>query len=212
MYLKKEVSTIKKKKSFYTALKGRKDCYILLSNVTLHILQEYWKKEKPKKWLFPSWNKGKHITARAVQKIFQNACKKAGIKKNVSAHSLRHFLATHLLESGIDLSYIQELFGHKSSKSTENYVHVSTRNLSAIKNRLIAYWKEMNCEKKQKCLSRGMYMRTLRISFLSKWLIYTNSSDMKKLNEIPPLFRRMVQQSRAVVCQGGVFRNHGFVQ
>ena len=99
-------------------------------------LREYWKREKPKKWLFPSWNKEKHITARTVQKIFQNACKKAGIKKNVSVHSLRHSFATHLLESGIDLRYIQELLGHKSSKTTEIYTHVSTKNLSAIKNPL----------------------------------------------------------------------------
>jgi len=70
------------------------------------------------------------------QKIFQNACKKAGIKKNVSVHSLRHYFATHLLESGIDLRYIQKLLGHKSSKTTEIYTHVSTKNLSAIKNPL----------------------------------------------------------------------------
>jgi excisionase family DNA binding protein len=118
------------------ASKGRKDRYTLLSDVALQILREYWKKEKPEKWLFPSWNKEKHITERTVQKIFQNACKKAGIKKNVSVHSLRHSFATHLLESGIDLRYIQELLGHKSSKTTEIYTHVSTKNLSAIKNPL----------------------------------------------------------------------------
>jgi len=118
------------------ASKGRKDRYTLLSDVALQILREYWKKEKPKKWLFPSWNKEKHLTERTVQKIFQNACKKAGIKKNVSVHSLRHSFATHLLESGIDLRYIQELLGHKSSKTTEIYTHVSTKNLSAIKSPL----------------------------------------------------------------------------
>jgi site-specific recombinase XerD len=121
------------------ASKGRKDRYTLLSDVALQILREYWKKEKLNKWLFPSWNKEKHITARTVQKIFQYACKKARIKKNVSVHSLRHFFATHLLESGIDLRYIQELLVHKSSKTTEIYTHVSTKNLSAIKNHLIAF-------------------------------------------------------------------------
>ena len=118
------------------ASKGMKDRYTLLSDVALQTLREYWKKEKSKKWLFPSWNKEKHITARTVQKIFQKACKKAGIKKNVSVHSLRHSFATHLLESGIDIRYIQELLGHKSSKTTEIYTHVSTKNLSAIKNPL----------------------------------------------------------------------------
>lgn len=118
------------------ASKGREDRYTLLSDVALQTLREYWKKQKLGKWLFPRWNKEKHITTRTVQKIFQNACKKAGIKKNVSVHSLRHSFATHLLESGIDLRYIQELLGHKSSKTTEIYTHVSTKNLSAIKNPL----------------------------------------------------------------------------
>ena len=116
--------------------KGRKDRYTLFSNVALQTLQEYWKEEKPQKWLFPSWNKEKHIIARTVQKFFQNICKKAKINKDVSVHSLRHSFATHLLESGIDLRYIQELLGHKSSKTTEIYTHVSAKNLSAIKNPL----------------------------------------------------------------------------
>lgn len=118
------------------ASKGKKDRYTLLPNVALQTLREYWKKEKPQKWLFPSWNKEKHITARTVQKIFQNACRKARINKDVSVHSLRHSFATHLLESGIDLRYIQELLGHKSSKTTEIYTHVGTKNLSAVKNPL----------------------------------------------------------------------------
>ncbi len=116
--------------------KGRKDRYNLLSDIALQSLKEYWKKEKPKKWLFPYWNKEKHITARTVQKIFQNACKKSGIKKKVSVHSLRNSFTTHSLDSGIDLRYIQELLAHKSSKTTEIYTHVSTKNLSAIKNPL----------------------------------------------------------------------------
>jgi site-specific recombinase XerD len=116
--------------------KGKKDRYSLVSDVALQTLQKYRKKERLKKWLSLIGSKEKHITGRTVQKIFQNACKKAGIKKNVSVHSLRHSFATHLLESGIDLRYIQELLGHKSSKTTEIYTHVSSKNLSAIKNPL----------------------------------------------------------------------------
>jgi len=134
--LRSEDIDLNRKLIHIRASKGRKDRYTLLSDVALQTLREHWKKEKHRKWLFPSWNKERHITARTVQKIFQNACKKAGIKKNVSVHSLRHSFATHLLESGIDLRYIQELLGHKSSKTTEIYTHVSTKNLSAIKNPL----------------------------------------------------------------------------
>jgi len=71
-----------------------------------------------------------------VQKIFQNACKNIEIKKNVSVHSLIHSFAIHLLESEIDLRYIQELLGYKSLKTTKIYTHVSTKNLSAIKTSL----------------------------------------------------------------------------
>jgi site-specific recombinase XerD len=64
------------------------------------------------------------------------ACHRAGVKKEVTIHSLRHSFATHLLESGIDLRYIQELLGHKSSKTTEIYTHVSNKDLMRIKNPL----------------------------------------------------------------------------
>ena len=90
----------------------------------------------PEKWLFPGQKKDKHISTRTVQAIFENACKKAGIRKDVTVHSLRHSFATHLLESGVDLRYIQELLGHKHSKTTEIYTHVSTKNLSKIKSPL----------------------------------------------------------------------------
>jgi integrase len=110
--------------------KGGKDRYTILSEVALDALKEYKEKYKPEKWLFPGQRKDKHITIRTAQKIFENACKKTGIKKEVTIHSLRHSFATHLLESGVDLRYIQELLGHRSSKTTEIYTHVTVKDLN----------------------------------------------------------------------------------
>jgi site-specific recombinase XerD len=104
--------------------KGRKDRYTLLSEKALDILREYWRKYKPAKWLFEGANEGRYLSIRSVDKIFRNACDKAVIKKDVSVHTLRHSFATHLLEGGIDLRYIQELLGHAYSKTTEIYTHV----------------------------------------------------------------------------------------
>ena len=113
--------------------KGRKDRYTIFSEAALNTFKEYVEKYKPGKWLFPGQRKDKHISTRTVQAIFEKARDKAGIKKDATVHSLRHSFATHLLESGVDLRYIQELPGHKSSKTTEIYTHVSTKELSKIK-------------------------------------------------------------------------------
>jgi integrase/recombinase XerD len=83
----------------------------------LKILREYYKEYKPSKWLFEGTRKGRHISTRIVQAIFRQVCGKAGINKDVTVHSLSHSFATHLLESGVDLRYIQEILGHKSSKT-----------------------------------------------------------------------------------------------
>ncbi|CEG14019.1 Phage integrase family protein (fragment) [groundwater metagenome] len=116
--------------------KGRKDRYTLLSEVTLKTLHLYRDEFKPNEWLFPGAEKGRHISIRTAQAIFEHANERAGIVKDVTIHSLRHSFATHLLESGTDLRYIQELLGHQSSKTTEIYTHVSSRSLSKIINPL----------------------------------------------------------------------------
>ncbi|MCT4545260.1 MAG: tyrosine-type recombinase/integrase [Vallitalea sp.] len=116
--------------------KGKKDRYVMLSEVLLIQLREYYKEYKPNKWLFEGANKKEHISERTIQRIFKNACVKAGIKKQVSVHSLRHSFATHLLETGTDLRYIQELLGHSSSKTTEIYTHVTNKNITKIKSPL----------------------------------------------------------------------------
>lgn len=116
--------------------KGRKDRYTLLSDKAITVLLEYRKIYKPKIWLFEGMDKQKHLSVRSAEMIFEKACQKAGIEKDISIHGLRHSFATHLLDSGIDIRYIQELLGHQSSKTTEIYTHVSTRDLGRIKSPL----------------------------------------------------------------------------
>ncbi len=112
--------------------KGRKDRYTILSEVALKVLREYVREYKPAEWLFQGEQAGRHITERTVQRAFENAKENAGIQKKVSVHSLRHSFATHLLEGGIDLRYIQELLGHQSSKTTEIYTHVTKKSIRSI--------------------------------------------------------------------------------
>lgn len=114
--------------------KGQKDRYTLLGSATLDELREYWKVFHPGKWLFPGKREGGYLSEESAQKIFKAAAERAGIKKRVSIHTLRHSFATHLLESGVDLRYIQELLGHASSKTTEIYTHVSQRTIGQIVN------------------------------------------------------------------------------
>ncbi len=116
--------------------KGRKDRYTILSETALEVLREYWRQYKPSKWLFESTKAERHLSTRTVEKILERACEKANIKKDISVHNLRHSFATHLLESGTDLRYIQEILGHKDSKTTEIYTHVSTKGIGKIKSPL----------------------------------------------------------------------------
>lgn len=112
--------------------KGKKDRYTILSDVILQQLREYYRQYRPKLYLFEGATGRNHLSERSVQFVFERAVKKAGIVKKVTVHSLRHSFATHLLESGVDLRYIQELLGHKSSKTTEIYTHVSQKALGNI--------------------------------------------------------------------------------
>ncbi len=116
--------------------KGRKDRYTILSETALEVLRQYWGQYKPNKWLFEGARADKYISTRTVEKILEHACEKANIRKDVSVHTLRHSFATHLLEGGTDLRYIQELLGHAHSKTTEIYTHVSTKSIGKIKSPL----------------------------------------------------------------------------
>ncbi len=114
--------------------KGQKDRYTLLGKTTLAELKEYWGERAPTDCVFPGDREGGYLSTESAQKVFKAAVAKAGIAKSVSIHCLRHSFATHLLESGVDLRYIQELLGHRSSRTTEIYTHVSRRVMGQIVN------------------------------------------------------------------------------
>jgi len=107
-----------------------------MADAALEILREYYREEKPKEWLFPGQDPTKPLSARTAQKVFEQARKKARINKSVTFHTLRHSFATHLLEDGVDIRYIQELLGHDSIRTTERYTHVSQKELSRIRSPL----------------------------------------------------------------------------
>jgi integrase/recombinase XerD len=113
--------------------KGKKDRIVPLSSKILEMLREYYRLYKPQKYLFEGQTIGEQYDSRSLQLVLKQAVQKAGIQKPVTLHWLRHSYATHLLESGTDLRYIQELLGHNSSKTTEIYTHVSTKNIQQIK-------------------------------------------------------------------------------
>jgi integrase/recombinase XerD len=113
--------------------KGKKDRIAPLSPKILEMLREYYIGYKPKTWLFEGQISGEQYSEKSLQSILKQALQKVGIKKPVTLHWLRHSYATHLLESGTDLRYIQELLGHSSSKTTEIYTHVSTKSIQQIK-------------------------------------------------------------------------------
>ncbi len=115
--------------------KGKKDRYTLLSVKTLEVLRKYFIEHKPKDWLFEGQTGGKY-SARSIQSILRAAVAKTNIKKPVTPHTLRHSFATHLLENGTDLRYIQSLLGHESSKTTEIYTHITTKGFDQIKSPL----------------------------------------------------------------------------
>lgn len=113
--------------------KGNKDRIIPISDKIITMLREYYKLYKPKKWLFEGQFEATQYSEKSIQSVMKQALAKAKIKKPATLHWLRHSYATHLLESGTDLRYIQGLLGHGSSKTTEIYTHVSTKNLQKIK-------------------------------------------------------------------------------
>jgi site-specific recombinase XerD len=134
--LKKEHVDLNRRALFVSAGKGRKDRYTLLSNRVIQFLKEYYALYTIEGWLFPGQTARYHLSIRSAQSIFEKALRNAGIQKDVSIHNLRHTFATHLLENGTDIKYIQELLGHTSIRTTERYTHVASRHSLRIQSPL----------------------------------------------------------------------------
>lgn len=117
--------------------KGNKDRIIPLSPKILEMLDDYYKAYKPKIWMFEGQRPGAQYSGESLQKVLKSALQKTKIKKPVTLHWLRHSYATHLLETGTDLRYIQVLLGHNSSRTTEIYTPISKKKI--LKVRLMIY-------------------------------------------------------------------------
>ncbi len=115
--------------------KGKKDRYVNLPETLLEQLREYYLQYKPQKYLFEGQYGGQY-SIRSAQQVFKDAMQKAKINKEIGIHGLRHSFATHLLESGTDIKFIQELLGHNDIKTTLRYTHVSTKSIKKIKSPL----------------------------------------------------------------------------
>ena len=115
--------------------KGKKDRYANLPESILEDLRSYYKQYRPSNYLFEGQDGGKYST-RSVQSVFKTAMRKANINKDVGIHGLRHSFATHLLESGTDITYIQNLLGHNDVRTTMKYAKVAQKNLKNVKSPL----------------------------------------------------------------------------
>jgi integrase/recombinase XerD len=109
--------------------KGVKDRYATLGPRLLKILRMYWRSARPQHWLFPSWHDCKHLTSSSLAQACRDAWKESGLTKRVTAHTLRHSFATHLLENGTDIRVIQVLLGHSRIDTTARYTKVSPRTI-----------------------------------------------------------------------------------
>lgn len=122
--------------------KGRKDRYVVLAESIMPLLENYFATYAPKQY-FIEGQKGGKYSPESIRSFLHKSSKAAGIKKRVTPHTLRHSYATHLLEGGVDVRYIQELLGHNDPKTTMIYTHVSQKNLNQIQSPLDMAFKEI---------------------------------------------------------------------
>jgi len=113
--------------------KSNKDRQVQLTPQILQLIEQYIQYYEPKYYLINGMNGGQYSSA-SIQKMIKATCKRAGIYKNVTPHTLRHSFATHLLENGTDIRFIQHILGHSNIQTTQIYTHVSTTNIKNIEN------------------------------------------------------------------------------
>lgn len=109
--------------------KGKKDRYARLTPGLLKLLRRYWREYRPQSWLFPGASINKRYNMGTPGQLLKKACRRAGVTKRVSMHTLRHSFATHLLEAGVNLRVIQQLLGHEKIQTTCLYTHISLEEL-----------------------------------------------------------------------------------
>jgi site-specific recombinase XerD len=134
--LRPEDSDSKRMVIHIRAGKGGKDRYTVLSERFLVHLRDYYRKHRPEGWLFPGKTAVGHASPETSRRVFHAAIATAGISKKITPHVLRHCFATHLLESGVDISVIQALLGHGSIRATEVYTHISVEHIGRVKSPL----------------------------------------------------------------------------
>lgn len=105
--------------------KGNKDRVVMLPYSVVAYLEDYHKLFPSDEWVFPGQYRGEALSTGTVQVVMRNAVEKAGLQKKASVHTLRHSFATHLLENGTDIRYIQQLLGHRNIKTTMVYTHIT---------------------------------------------------------------------------------------
>jgi integrase/recombinase XerD len=132
-YLKREDFDLDRDIINIRKAKGMKDRSVMIDAVLKPEIEKYLKMTEGQTWLFEGQTPGHKIATRTIELIYDHACRNAGVAKKGGIHCLRHSFATHLLEQGTDLRYIQELLGHSSSKTTEIYTHVSKSAITRIR-------------------------------------------------------------------------------
>jgi integrase/recombinase XerD len=120
---------------FIERAKGKKDRYVNLPESILEQLRRYYVHYRPRQYLFEGQS-GEQYSIRSAQQVFKSALRKANINKEIGIHGLRHSFATHLLENGTDIKFIQELLGHNDIKTTLRYTHVGRQSLKNVKSPL----------------------------------------------------------------------------